>query len=169
MNTSAKIAKDLEGVFVVPPLARKSDLKRAIDFDQNTLLVRHIINGGITRLIYGGNAFLYHVSLAEYEQLLAWLSDFADDVWLIPSIGPSYGRALDQGALLRRYQFPCMMMLPCGDPRDVLGLELGLREVGEAAETKLIVYLKDENNFGPDREAGLDAVARLINDGVCIG
>jgi dihydrodipicolinate synthase/N-acetylneuraminate lyase len=169
MNISAKLAKDLQGVFAVPPLARKSDTKRAIDFDQNGLIVRHIINGGITRLIYGGNAFLYHISLAEYEALLEWLSDLPDDVWLIPSIGPSYGRALDQAALLRRYKFPCVMMLPCGDPRDALGLERGYREIAEAAETKLIVYLKDENNFGPDSKAGLDAVARLVDDGICMG
>jgi len=32
----------------------------------------------------------------------------------------------------------------------------------------VIVYLKDENNFGADREAGLDAVARLVDDGVCV-
>ncbi len=32
----------------------------------------------------------------------------------------------------------------------------------------LIVYLKDENNFGADREAGLDVVARLVDDGVCV-
>ncbi len=33
----------------------------------------------------------------------------------------------------------------------------------------LLAYLKDEGNFGSDKEAGLDAVARLIDSGVCIG
>jgi hypothetical protein len=32
-------------------------------------LQRSIAKGGGTRLIYGGNAFLYHLTLAEYEQL----------------------------------------------------------------------------------------------------
>ena len=59
--------------------------------------------------------------------------------------------------------------MPCGDPRDALGLELGLREIAQAADTKLLVYLKDTNNFGTDRDAGLDAVARLVNDDVCVG
>jgi dihydrodipicolinate synthase/N-acetylneuraminate lyase len=33
----------------------------------------------------------------------------------------------------------------------------------------LILYLKDEENFGKDKEAGLDSVARLVDAGVCIG
>lgn len=152
----------------MPPLARKADAKRSIDFEQNSLIVRHIVKGGITRFLYGGNAFLYHITLAEYEQLLDWFSDVADDAWVIPSLGPSYGRAMDQAGLLRRYNFPGAMILPSSDPRDALGLERGFREIAEAAQTRLLLYLKDENNFGADRDAGLDAVARLIDDDLCL-
>jgi dihydrodipicolinate synthase/N-acetylneuraminate lyase len=168
MKTTPVSIEDLRGVFPVPPLARKSDARRSIDFDQNNRIVRHIANGGMTRFLYGGNAFLYHITLAEFEALLDWLSRFADNLWAIPSLGPSYGRAIDQAAILRRYRFPCAMMLPCGDPRDAAGLERGLREIAEESGTPLILYLKDENNFGPDREAGLDVVARLVDDGVCV-
>jgi hypothetical protein len=87
-------SENLRGVFAVPPLARKSDGKRTIDFDRNSLIVRHILNGRITRLLYGGNAFLYHVTLEEYEELLGWFNDLADNVWVIPSIGPGFGRAI---------------------------------------------------------------------------
>ncbi len=125
------------GVFAVPPLARRTDASRTLDFEQNNLIVRHILSGGITRLLYGGNAFLYHLTLREYEQLLDWLTDLAGSAWAIPSIGE--------------------------------GLERGYREIAAAANKHLIVYLKEENNLGTDREAGLDAVARLVNDGVCIG
>lgn len=168
MNAKANFSESLRGVFAVPPLARKADGKRTLDFEQNDLIVRHIVAGGITRLLYGGNAFLYHITLAEYEQLLDWLSDLTGDLWAIPSLGPSYGRAMDQTALMRRYNFPCAMILPTADPRDALGLEQGYREIAEAAQTRLIVYLKDENNFGFDREAGLDAIARLIEDDLCV-
>jgi dihydrodipicolinate synthase/N-acetylneuraminate lyase len=159
---------NLAGVFAVPPLARRQDPQRTLDFEQNTLIARHIIDGGIRRLLYGGNAFLYHISLAEFDQVLDWLSDLPEDVWAIPGIGPNYGVAMDQAALLRRHHFPGAMILPCGDPRDAVGLEAGYREIADAAQTKLIVYLKDETNFGPDRAAGLDAIARLVNDGICI-
>jgi dihydrodipicolinate synthase/N-acetylneuraminate lyase len=123
----------------------------------------------MTRFLYGGNAFLYHITLAEYEELLGWLNGLPDEVWCIPSAGPSFGRLMDQAAILRRYSFPAVMHLPCGDPRDAAGLERGLREFAGACGTPLILYLKEENNFGSNLEAGLDAVARLVKDGLCIG
>src|SRR5919201_6887153 len=123
MRTAPVSLDDLRGVFAVPPLARRADSRRSLDFEQNNLVVRHLANGGITRLLYGGNAFLYHLTLAEYEQLLDWLSSFDRDLWAIPGLGPSYGRAMDQAPLLRRYRFPCAMMLPCGDPRETAGRE----------------------------------------------
>ena len=168
MKTTPVSIEDLRGVFPVPPLARKNDARRSIDFEENNRIVRHIAGGGLTRFLYGGNAFLYHVTLPEYEALLDWLNSFADGLWAIPSLGPSYGRAMDQASILRRYKFPCAMALPCGDPRDAKGLETGLREIAESANTPLILYLKDENNFGADKEAGLDVVARLVDEGVCV-
>ena len=168
MKTTPVTLEDLRGVFPVPPLARKTDAKRSLDWEQNKLLLRHMVNGGMTRFLYGGNAFLYHLTLVEYEQLLDWLTSFADNLWAIPSIGPSYGRAMDQAAILKRYNFPAVMHLPCGDPRDAKGLEQGLREISDAASTPLILYLKEENNFGSDKEAGLDTVAKLVDDGICV-
>src|SRR5438034_442629 len=159
---------DLRGVFAVPPLARRAETGRRIDFVESDRIVRHMAAGGLTRFLYGGNAFLYHVTLAEYEDLLDWLSAFEPGHRAIPSVGPSFGRALDQAALLRRHRFPCAMALPCADPRDAAGLEAGLREIADAAGLGLILYLKDEGNFGADKEAGLDVVARLVDAKVCM-
>lgn len=168
MRTAALTTADLRGVFPVPPLARRLDSRRSIDWEQSERLVRHMTSGGITRLIYGGNAFLYHISLAEYEALLEWLSGLPDHLLVIPSAGPSFGRAIDQAPLVRKHRFPCVMLLPCADPRDAAGLEQGLREVADAAATPLILYIKDESNFGADKPAGLDVVGKLVADGVCV-
>ncbi|HZE73184.1 MAG TPA: dihydrodipicolinate synthase family protein [Pyrinomonadaceae bacterium] len=169
MKTIAITAADLEGVFAVPPLARARDASRSIDFTENDRIVRHISAGGIKRLIYGGNAFLYHIKPDEFSQLLEWLTSLPDDLMVIPSIGPSYGVAMAQASILRRHRFACAMILPCNDPRDSAGLERGYREIAAVAETQLIVYLKDEQNFGSERGAGLDAVGRLVDDGICAG
>jgi dihydrodipicolinate synthase/N-acetylneuraminate lyase len=159
----------LDGVFAVPPLARSAGNNRAIDFEQNSRIVRYIAQGGISRFIYGGNAFLYHVTLAEYEQLLEWRASVQQDgQLLLMSAGPSYGRLMDQAPLLRRFSIPCVMILPGGDPRDATGLERGLREFAEAAGARLLIYLKEETNMGVDLMAGLDTVGRLVDDGVCI-
>jgi dihydrodipicolinate synthase/N-acetylneuraminate lyase len=168
MSAAAFGSGDLRGVFAVPPLARRADVRRSLDFEESGRLVRHMAAGGITRFLYGGNAFLYHVTLAEYEALLEWMAGFSEGHWAIPSLGPSYGRAIDQAVLLARHRFRCAMALPCADPRDAAGLEAGLREVSQAAGMPLILYLKDEPNFGADLQAGLDAVARLVRDGVCV-
>jgi dihydrodipicolinate synthase/N-acetylneuraminate lyase len=159
----------LDGVFAVPPLARKPGRARAIDLEQNSRIVRYIAKGGISRFIYGGNAFLYHLTLDEYEQLLEWRAEIQrDGLWVIPSAGPAYGRLMDQAKLLRRFAVPCVMTLPCADPRDAAGLERGLREFADAADANLMLYLKEETNMGADRMAGLDVVARLVDEGVCI-
>ncbi len=159
---------DLRGVFSVPPLPRTTDSRRSIDFDAAEQVARHLEAGGIHRFLYGGNAFLYHITLPEYEALLDWLAGFGKARWAIPSVGPSFGRAMDQACLLRRHAFRCAMVLPCGDPRDPMGMEAGLREIAHTAGLPLILYLKTEDGFGSDTDAGLDAIGRLIEDGVAV-
>ena len=44
----------------------------------------------------------------------------------------------------------------------------GIRELADAAGMPLILYLKSEDSFGSDKEAGLDAVGRLMRDGVAV-
>lgn len=92
---------DSRGVFAVPPLARPAGARRTLYRPENDRLVAHMIQGGLTRLIYGGNAFLYHITLSEYEQMLEWLAGLSDHLLCIPGAGPSFGRAMDQAAALR--------------------------------------------------------------------
>jgi dihydrodipicolinate synthase/N-acetylneuraminate lyase len=160
--------EDLWGVYSVPPLPRKADAKRTLDLDAAEKVARHIAAGGITRFLYGGNAFLHHITLAEYETLLDWLAGFAAPRWAIPSLGPAFGRAIDQACILRRHRFPTAMVLPCGDPRDPEGVEAGMREIADAAGMPLIIYLKSEDGFGTEKERSLDAIGRLVNDGVAV-
>src|SRR5580700_11736250 len=155
------------GVYPVPPLARKRDARRSLDFVQNEKILRHLQKHGITNVVYGGNAFLYHVTLSEYHDLLEWAGGFTREFSIVPAVGPSYGRAMDQAPLVRRHRFRSLLVLPCSDPRDAAGLETGLREIAEACGVPLSVYIKHEADFGPDRDAGLDAVGRLVDGKVC--
>jgi dihydrodipicolinate synthase/N-acetylneuraminate lyase len=162
------LPSDLAGVYAVPPLARQAGARRGIDLPANDAIRDHIVGGGITRLLYGGNAFLYHVSLDDYAELLGWMASAPDPLWMIPSLGPSFGRAIDQVGMLRAFPFPCAMLLPCADPRDAEGLEAGAREIAQRAGIPLVLYLKDRDNWGRDHARGLDAVARLVRDGVAV-
>jgi dihydrodipicolinate synthase/N-acetylneuraminate lyase len=159
-----------ENVFAVPPLARTADRRREIDHAENARIVRHIAKGGVRNLIYGGNAFLYHLTLREYEELLEWLSHLTEEGFVcIPSAGPSWGRLMDQAPLLRRFGISTVMVLPGSDPRDAVGIGQGLREFAESSGARILAYVKEESNLGSDIERGLDMLAGLVNDGICIG
>jgi dihydrodipicolinate synthase/N-acetylneuraminate lyase len=167
MRTKAVELCDWAGVFPVPSLCRNHDPLRSINWAENDKLLGHMATGGLTNFLYGGNAFLYHITLAEYDDLLGWLNQQDERLWMIPSAGPSYGRLIDQAPLLKKYSFPAVMHLPCGDPRDAGGLEAGLTDFCQAIGTPLILYVKEENNFGSDRIAGIEAIARMARSGVC--
>ena len=116
--------EDLCGVYAVPPLPRRHDGHRTLDLDAAEQVASHIDDGGITRFLYGGNAFLYHVSLDEFETLVDWLAEF-----LRPLADPEHRAVVRPrarpGPDPAAPRFPAVMMLPCGDPRDAPGCEPG--------------------------------------------
>src|SRR6266849_382586 len=164
---AAASAAEPSALYPVPPLARKRDTRRSLDFTQNEKILRHLQKHGVTNVVYGGNAFLYHCTMSEYRELIEWAAGHAREFAIVPGVGPSYGRAMDQAPLIRKHRFPSVLVLPCADPRDPAGLETGLREIAEACAVPLSLYLKHETDFGPDREAGLDVVARLVDAKIC--
>jgi dihydrodipicolinate synthase/N-acetylneuraminate lyase len=155
-------------IYPVPPLARKNDARRTIDFAQNEKILKFLIAGGLPNVIYGGNAFLYDITMAEYRDLLEWAGGFASRASINPAIGPSYGCAMDQATVIRRYKFHTVLAMPNGNPRDAAGLEAGYREISQACGLPLSLYVKTDTTYGDDRDAGLDAIGRLVRDGVCV-
>src|SRR6056297_778031 len=115
-----------QSVFAVPPLARDASLE--IDGDENEKIIRFLEAGGVRSLLYGGNAVLYHTRLSEYADLLGMLADSAsNDTVVVPSIGPSYGLAVDQVDVLADFPFPTVMLLPSRDVVDQKGIASGVR------------------------------------------
>jgi hypothetical protein len=68
----------LYDIYPVPPLARTNDAKRSINFRENDKFFRFLRQGGVTRFVYGGNAFLYQITLAEYTELAHWLGGLSN-------------------------------------------------------------------------------------------
>ena len=62
-------------MLAVPPLCRDADY--SINAAENQKLIRHIESGGITTLLYGGNANFYHLPLSEYDDALSMLEQLA--------------------------------------------------------------------------------------------
>jgi dihydrodipicolinate synthase/N-acetylneuraminate lyase len=167
LPVASRFPDQLTEIYPVPPLARRNDAKRSIDFDANTKIFRHLVDSGVTRIVYGGNAFVYQITMAEYAELTHWLADRKSEATIIPGVGSSYGRAIDQAPLIRRYGFPSVLVLPTGDPRDAVGMERGMREIADACGVPLTLYVKHELDYGADIDAGIEAIGRLVDSKVC--
>ena len=97
MKTTPVTAADLgASVLAVPPLARNADL--SLNRAANQSLIRHLEAGGVSTLMYGGNANFYNVGLYEYASILDMLEELAaPGSWVIPSVGPDFGKMMDLG------------------------------------------------------------------------
>jgi dihydrodipicolinate synthase/N-acetylneuraminate lyase len=146
-------------VLAVPPLARHADL--TLDRAANGALIHHIERGGIATLMYGGNANLYHAGLYDYAELLDMLLELArDDSWVIPSVGPDFGKMMDQAAILRSRPFPTAMVLPAASHSTMAGVEAGIARFAERLGRRVIVYLRAETYLDPK------AIRRLVDHGI---
>src|SRR5688572_20211811 len=91
-------------VIAVPPVAR--DARLTWNVAENVRLIRHLEAGGVTTLLYGGNAALAHVAISEYAALLSLLTDaVSSQTVVVPSVGPTYGMMMDQATILRDFPF----------------------------------------------------------------
>jgi len=144
VKTSAVSAADLaRSVIAVPPLARNGDL--TLNPEANSSLIRHLENGGVSTMIYGGNANFYSMGMYEYGAVLDFLEHtVAANTWLIPSAGPDFGKLMDQARLLRTRAFPTAMVLPLAFPATPDGSEKAIRLLAESYGRPVIVYVKAE-------------------------
>jgi dihydrodipicolinate synthase/N-acetylneuraminate lyase len=160
MKTTPVSPADLgASVFAVPPLARNADL--TLNRAANAAQIRHIEAGGVTSILYGGNANLFHVSVSEYPALLDMLEELGSaDTWMIPSVGPEYGLLMDQMVILRQRRFPTAMVLPLASPGTSDGLETGIGHAADRFGRQLILYIKSETGLTPE------ALGRLVKRGM---
>jgi len=162
MKTTPVTAADIQrSVIAVPPLARKADL--SLDTHANQALLRHLEQGGVRSVMYGGNANFYNVGVSEYASLVDFLAEAAgDDTWVLPSAGPDYGKLLDQAAILRTRVFPTAMLLPMSFPYTDAGLADGIRRFSDALGKPVVVYLKSSGYLAPGTVAGLVDEGRIV-------
>ena len=146
-------------VIAVPPLARDAGLK--VCAKENAKIIRHLEDGGVRTLLYGGNAMFYHIALGEYAETLALLQENAGaETTVVPSIGPAYGTSMDQVAILREFEFPTAMVLPARDIATPDGVATGIRKFAEAYGKPIVLYIKFEGYLEPENAKS------LVEDGV---
>ena len=142
-------------VMAVPPLARRPD--GTLAEEANGLIVRHLEAGGVTLLLYGGNANFYHLPLAEYDAALSMLARLAGpESLVVPSAGPTYGLLMEQARTIRRHSFPTVMVLPQQGITTSVGVANGIRAFADAVGLPVVVYVKNDGYIEPEEIAGLD-------------
>ncbi|MEJ6578507.1 MAG: dihydrodipicolinate synthase family protein [Akkermansiaceae bacterium] len=146
-------------VIAVPPLARDSDLK--IDREENAKIIRHIEAGGVSTLLYGGNANFYHIAPSEYADALEIIAtESAENTLVVPSVGPAYGTMMDQAKVLQDFDFPTVMVLPMQGLTTDAGVAAGFRKFVEALGKPAVLYIKFEGYLEPE------TVASLVDEGL---
>jgi len=160
MQTSAFRSEQFRNsVLAVPPLAREASEK--ICPTENAKLVRHIEAGGVSMLLYGGNANLYHVRPSEYAAMLETLEAVAgNETLVIPSVGPSYGLMMDQAEMLKGTRYPTAMVLPTKAVMTEAGLMNGFRRFVETFGRPAVLYIKEEGYISPE------GASELVRDGL---
>jgi dihydrodipicolinate synthase/N-acetylneuraminate lyase len=160
MKTTPVTAADLSAsVLAVPPLARRADL--TLNPEANRALIKHLEAGGVTTLMYGGNANFYHLPTSEYAATLDFLAEAAGaNSWVIPSAGADYGKLMDQAAILRSRSFPTAMALPFGNPSNDSGVATALRRFADKLGKPIIAYVKGLGYIEPA------TLGKLAKDGV---
>ena len=160
MDSSPRLTKGHfeRSVMAVPPLAR--DASGNIDVAENTRLIRHMEAGGVSLLLYGGNANIYHLPLTEYDALLAMLATTASaSTLVVPAVGPTYGLMLEHAKILRKHAFQTAMVLPQQGITTSAGVATGARRFVEAAGIPALLSIKHDGFIdlrlrGPETLAG---------------
>ncbi|QDU95279.1 dihydrodipicolinate synthase family protein [Lignipirellula cremea] len=160
MNTEPITALSLQrSVISVPPLARAAD--ESLCREENAKIVRHLEAGGVSTLLYGGNAILYHLAPSEYPALLAMLAEIAGpDSLVIPSVGAAFGMMMDQAAMLQEHDFPTAMILPQPGVATSAGVATGVRRFVDRYGKPAVLYIKFDGYIDPAD------VQRLVDDGL---
>lgn len=163
MKTDQITKADLQrSVIAVPPLARNPDL--TLNKAANNRLIKHLESAGVRSLMYGGNANFYHLPVSEYAEVVDFLADAAgEDSWVLPSVGPDYGKMIDQARVLKSRPFPAAMLLPNSAPYTLEGLAGGIRRFTDAMGKPAVLYIKSDNYLPAEIVGQLYAEGRLVS------
>ncbi len=162
MKTSPITPRDIaRSVWAVPPLSLTSDAE--IRGEENQRLVRHIEAGGVTTILYGGNANIYAATADLFADLIERLPSWVgEETWAIPSVGPDWGKLMDQARMLGGTAFPAALLLPMAGPNSPAGVERAIRDFVDRSGIPAIVYLRAAGYLPPN------GIAALIADGTVV-
>lgn len=129
--------------------------------EENEKIIRHIEAGGVSTLLYGGNANFYHIALSEYADVIGQLAELAaPETLVIPSAGPAWGLMMNQAEVLRETDYPTVMVLPQQGLTTSEGVVTGLRRFAEKLGKPIVLYIKYDDFIT------VEGARQLVDDGI---
>lgn len=127
-------------VLVVAITPRRED--RQVDLEGVQKNVRHLIQHGIDFIMPEcGTGMVYDASLEEYEAVVGTFLDAAGDAaYIVPGIGPGFGRSLEMGHIARSLNVAGVMIMPVVGPASANGVYNGFREIAKVVQLPTLLY-----------------------------
>ncbi len=159
MKTTPFSSSDLtKSILSLPPVARHAD--GSLNAQESKKIVDWLGSAGVSTFVYGGIGGFFNIGLSDYAETLDMIELITPpDAWVIPAIGPDFGKSKDQIAILRDRAFPTAILLPM-TPVTPHGVATGLRKLSDAYGLPLMVFFKDPNYVKAHD------LAALLTDGV---
>lgn len=136
-----------EPVLADLPVALRPDF--SVDPGESLALARHVRQGGISGLLFAGNANLQSMGLGQFEAVAALAETAVEEGPVMIGLGPELGRMLDQARLLSRGRLRSVLVLPILGPADTHGTADGIRHIADRLGGGVAVDLVRDNHLRP--------------------
>ena len=127
-------------VMVVAITPRQQD--RGVDLEGVRKNVQYLIQHGVDFIMPEcGTGMVYDASLEEYEAVVgAFLDAAGDAAYIVPGIGPGFGRSIEMGHIARSLGVAGVMIMPVVGPGSANGVYNGLREITKVVQLPTVLY-----------------------------
>ena len=151
-------------VLVVAITPRKAD--RQVDLKGAHRNVRYLIENGVNFIMPEcGTGQGYDTSLEEFEAVVGAFMDAAGgEAFVVPGIGPGFGRGLEMGRIARSLGVAGVMIMPVVGPASDRGVTNGLKAIAEETQLPTILYQRRLDIMPVEdvvRLCGLDGIVGL--------
>ena len=127
-------------VLVVAITPRRED--RQVDLEGVRKNVQYLVQHGVDFIMPEcGTGMVYDASLEEYEAVVGTYLDAAGDAaYIVPGIGPGFGRSIEMGHIARSLGVAGVMIMPVVGPASANGVYNGFREIAKAVQLPTVLY-----------------------------
>ncbi|MGY8827198.1 MAG: dihydrodipicolinate synthase family protein [Candidatus Latescibacterota bacterium] len=131
---------DCATVLIVAITPRSAD--GSIDLLGAAANVRYLVESGANFIMpMCGTGLVYDATLEEYEAVVGTFMDAAaGKAFIVPGIGPGYGRTLEMGKIARSLGVAGAMVMPIVGPASAKGVEEGMTRIARDVQLPLLLY-----------------------------